>query len=230
MEFISEFEKNTNEYSTKIKDSIYLEKEKDKKDIVKGVEDICEVIIGANEIEYQSISTSEKSKFIRDKKLEIASGVMKNENHTKKFSQSLIQNGLQSINQFSSILYLNELYKVNCIIYNNDTKKYYSTTVKNYEQLYCVYRNNSWFQVNDMIDSEKPTFSEISELSSVVTLDYSSLFIYQPFLDSLSKYKVKQLEEIAENEGVSLENKKGKKKIKKELYNEINLKHYIQDI
>jgi len=230
MEFISEFEKNTNEYSTKIKDSIYLEKEKDKKDIVKGVEDICEVIIGANEIEYQSISTSEKSKFIRDKKLEIASGVMKNENHTKKFSQSLIQNGLQSINQFSSILYLNELYKVNCIIYNNDTKKYYSTTVKNYEQLYCVYRNNSWFQVNDMIDSEKPTFSEISELSSVVTLDYSSLFIYQPFLDSLSKYKVKHLEEIAENEGVSLENKKGKKKIKKELYNEINLKHYIQDI
>ena len=230
MEFISEFEKNTNEYSTKIKDSIYLEKEKDKKDIVKGVEDICEVIIGANEIEYQSISTSEKSKFIRDKKLEIASGVMKNENHTKKFSQSLIQNGLQSINQFSSILYLNELYKVNCIIYNNDTKKYYSTTVKNYEPLYCVYRNNSWFQVNDMIDSEKPTFSEIRELSSVVTLDYYSLFIYQPFLDSLSKYKVKQLEEIAENEGVSLENKKGKKKIKKELYNEINLKHYIQDI
>ena len=230
MEFITEFEKHTHAYSKKIKGSIYLEKGKDKKDIVKGVEDICEVIIGANEIEYQTISGSGKPKFIMDKKLEIASNVMKNTNYTKKFSQALIQNGLQSINQFSSILYLNELYKVNCIIYNNDTKKYYSTTVKNYEPLYCVYRNNSWFQVNDMIVSDKPTFSEISELSSVVTLDYSSLFIYQPFLDSLSKYKVKQLEEIAEKEGLSLENKKGKKKIKKELYDELNLKHYIQDI
>ena len=115
MEFITDFEKNTNEYSTKIKDSIYLEKAKDVG--VKGIKDICEVIIGANEIEYQTISASEKPKFVQDKKLDIASKVIKNTKHTKKFSESLIQNGFQSINHFSSILYLNELYKVNCIIY-----------------------------------------------------------------------------------------------------------------
>jgi hypothetical protein len=228
MEFITDFEKNTNEYSTKIKDSIYLEKAKE--ETVKGVKDICEVIIGANEIEYQTIGASEKPKFVQDKKLDIASNVIKNANHTKKFSQSLIQNGFQSINHFSSVLYLNEFYKVNCIIYNNDAGKYYQTTVKNYEPLYCVYRNNSWFQVNDMIDSEKLKFAEIKELSSVLTLDYASLLIYQPFLESLSKYKVKQLEEIAEKDGISLVNGAGKKKIKKELYDDINLKHYIQDI
>jgi len=228
MEFITEFEKNTNEYSTKIKDSIYLEKAKQVE--VKGIKDICEVIIGANEIEYQSISTSEKSKFVMDKKLDIASNLLKNAKYTKKFSQSLIQNGLQSINHFSSVLYLNEFYKVNCIIYNKDTGEYYQTSIKNYEPLYCVYRNNSWFQVNDMIDSENLKFAEITTLSSVLTLDYPSLFIYQPFLESLSKYKVKELEEIAVNEGISLVNDKGKKKIKKDLYDEINLKHYIQDI
>jgi len=228
MEFITDFEKNTNEYSTKIKDSIYLEKAKDVG--VKGIKDICEVIIGANEIEYQTISASEKPKFVQDKKLDIASKVIKNTKHTKKFSESLIQNGFQSINHFSSILYLNELYKVNCIIYNNDADKYYQTSVKNYEPLYCVYRNNSWFQVNDVIDSEKLKFAEITELSSVLTLDYASLLIYQPFLESLSKYKVKQLEEIAEKDGISLVNGTGKKKIKKELYDDINLKHYIQDI
>ena len=227
MEFITEFEENTNDYSKKIKDSVYIENVKPMS--VKGIEDICEIIIGANEIEYQSISTIEKQKFIRDKKLEIASGI-KNANYAKKFSQSMIQNGLQSINHFSSILYLNELYKVNCIIYNNDSNKYYSTTVKNYEPLYCVYRNNSWFQLNDMVDSEKQNFSEITELSSVLTLDYPSLFIYQQFLESLSKYKVKDLEGIAETQGVSLVDGKGKKKIKKELYDDINLKHYIQDI
>ena len=228
MEFITDFEKNTNGYSKKIKDSIYHETAKPIE--VKGCKDICEVIIGANEIEYQSISTSEKSKFIRDKKLDIASNVIKNEKHTKKFSQSLIQKGLQGINHFSSVLYMNEIYKVNCIIYNKDTNKYYSTTVKDYEPLYCVYRNNSWFQVNDTIEFEKLKFAEITELSSVVTLDYPSILIYQQFLESLSKYKVKQLEEIAVNEGISLVNGTGKKKIKKELYDDINLKHYIQDI
>jgi hypothetical protein len=228
MEFIKEFENNTNQYSKKIKDSIYLEKAK--KIDVKGCEDICEVIIGANEIEYQTIGEVGKNKFITDKKLNIASGVPKNSKYAKKLSQSLIQNGFQGINNFSSILYLNEFYKVNCIIYNTTTKKYYSTTVKNYEPLYCIYRNNGWFQVNDVIEAGKTTFSEVSELSTVVTMDYPSIFIYQQYLESISKYKAKQLEEIAVKEGIPLENDNGKKKIKKELYDTINLKHYIQDI
>ena len=67
MEFIKEFENNTNQYSKKIKDSIYLEKAK--KIDVKGCEDICEVIIGANEIEYQTIGEVGKNKFITDNTL-----------------------------------------------------------------------------------------------------------------------------------------------------------------
>jgi len=228
MEFIKDFENNTNQYSKKIKDSIYLEKAK--KIDVKGCEDICEIIIGTNEIEYQTTPSVGKKKFITDKKLDIASGVQKNSKYAKKLSQSLIQNGFQGINHFSSILYLNELYKVNCIIYNTDTQKYYSTTVKNYEPLYCIYRNNGWFQVNDMIESDKKSFSDVSELSTVLTMDYPSIFIYRLYLDSISKYKAKQLEEMAVKEDIPLETDKGKKKIKKELYDAINLKHYIQDI
>ena len=53
---------------------------------------------------------------------------------------------------------------------------------------------------------------------------------YKPFLLAFSKYKAKELEVIAGQEGIALVNEEGKKKIKKQLYDEINLKHYIQDI
>ena len=72
---------------------------------------ICEIIIGANEIDYTSCEESQKTSFINQKKLEIASSVIGHEKYSKEFSQSLIQNGFQSKNVFSSILYLNEYYK-----------------------------------------------------------------------------------------------------------------------
>ena len=122
MEFIEIFEHSTNQYSKKIKDSKYTEGRQEIQQ--KGVDDICEIIIGNNEIEYSSCEYSQKSSLILKKKLEIASSIIPKENYTKKFSVSLIQNGFQSKNVFSSILYLNEFYKIHCIIYNEDTNQY----------------------------------------------------------------------------------------------------------
>ena len=116
MEFIEIFENSTNQYSKKIKDSKYTEGRQEIQQ--KGVDDICEIIIGNNEIEYSSCGNSQKSSLILKKKLEIASSIIPKENYTKKFTVSLIQNGFQSKNVFSSILYLNEFYKIHCIIYN----------------------------------------------------------------------------------------------------------------
>tara|TARA_Y100001935_G_C17310788_1_gene515972 strand:- start:3639 stop:4328 length:690 start_codon:yes stop_codon:yes gene_type:complete len=229
MEFITDFEKNTNQYSKKIKDSTYIEKGRSLND-EKGCKDICEIIISQNEIEYSSLDSVQKNKFIVDKKLDIASNVIKHQKYSKKFSVSLIQKGLQTENNLSSILYLNEIYKTKCIIYNKDTNKYYTTNVKGYEPVYCIYKQNSWFVFEEKPNYDDLIFSDISDLNTILNFDYPSIFIYKPYLDSLSKYKIKQLEEIAADLDISLQSSNGKKKLKKELYDDINLKQYIQDI
>ena len=54
--------------------------------------------------------------------------------------------------------------------------------------------------------------------------------IFKPYLKPLAKYKVKELEQIATDLSISLKDNQGKKKLKKQLYDEINLKHFTQDI
>lgn len=232
MEFINDFESNSNNYTQKINNSKYTEGKKIVKG--KGVDDICEIIIGNNEIEYESCDPLQKGSFVNNKKLEIASNVVKNTKYSKKFTVPLIQKGLQGKNILSSVLYLNEYYKVNCIIYNKDTDEYYQTSLKNYDPLYCIYKNNSWFRSKAYIDIKKlQNFGhlyDISSLENILTLDHPDIYIYKPFLLAFSKYKAKELEVIAGQEGIALVNEEGKKKIKKQLYDEINLKHYIQDI
>ena len=106
MEFIQGFELKNNNYTSKIKDSKYIEG--NQQVIKKGANDICEIIIGNNEIDYESIDKKQKSQFITSKKIQIASDIKLNDNYISDFSESLIQNGLQKINILSSILYLNE--------------------------------------------------------------------------------------------------------------------------
>lgn len=235
MEFIQDFEKVNNQYASKIKESLFIEGKKKAIDI-KGSKDICEVIIGNNLIEYQTLDDNMKNQFIVDKKLSFASSINifskdKSKNpFIRKWNLKLIQTGLQNQNYLSSIIYLNEFFKINTIIYNEDNKKFYKTTYKNYEPLYCVYKNNSWFLMDPPKDKENMVFSDIKELDKILTFDIDTLMIYKPYLDSLSKYKLKELEDLAKNFDIPLTTQAGKKKLKKDLYDEINLKQYIQDI
>ena len=235
MEFIQDFEKVNNQYASKIKESLFIEGKKKEKDI-KGSKDICEVIIGSNLIEYQTLEDNMKKQFIIDEKLTIASSINifskdKSKNpFIRKWNLKLVQTGLQNLNYLSSIIYLNEFFKINTIIYNEADQKFYKTTYKNYEPLYCVYKNNSWFLMDPPKDKENMVFSDIKDLDKILTFDIDTLMIYKPYLDSLSKYKLKELEDLANNFNISLTTQAGKKKLKKDLYDEINLKQYIQDI
>lgn len=235
MEFIEDFEKVNDQYAKKIKESLFIEG-KNKVTEIKGSKDICEIIIGANVIDYQTLEDNMKAQFIVDKKLSLASSINmfskdKSKNpFIRKWNLKLIQTGLQKYNHLSSIIYLNEFYKINTIIYNEGCNKFYKTTFKNYEPLYCVYKNNSWIFMDPPKDKENMIFSDIKELEKILTFDIDTLMIYKPYLDSLSKYKVKELEDLANNFNISLTTQVGKKKLKKDLYDEINLKHYIQDI
>ena len=231
MEFIDIFEKTKNNFASKIKDSKYLET------IVKKVKshkykDICEIIIGSNEIEYSSLNNEEKENFIRNKKLEIASSIetIDKDKYIPKWKPKLIQNGFQNINNMSSILYLNEKYKINTIIYNDQTNKYYKTSLKNYDPFYCTYIKDSWETIDNRDFKDIKIETDISDLNKIIEMDIDTIFIYKPFLGPLSKYKIKDLENIAIQENINLSQLNGKKKLKKDIYDEINLKHYIQDI
>jgi len=228
MEFIERFESEAYKYTKTIKTSSFVEGHGKKVQKKEGTKDICEVIIGANEIEYSSIEKVQKPHFIINKKLEIASNIEKNEIFSKKFSTSLIQSGLQNNNHISSIFYLNHYYKVHCIIYNQDTKKYYQTTVKEYPKVVCIYKDNKWSESTEEIP-EKINYSDIQELNQIIELDVDWM-IYKPFLASFSKYKLPELEKIATENDVSLETITGKKKLKKDLFDDINLKHFKKDI
>lgn len=219
MELIESFQHLNNTYSKKIKTVRYTEGEKVTIE-KEGVKDISELIIGNNELEYNNIDKSHRNSFVVNKKLEIAGDVKKNDKYNKKFTVKLIQNGLQEINHLSSILYLNEFYKIHCIIYNGNTKQFYHTSFKEYPKVVCIYKNNTWF-LDDNIDA-KDSSTDIQDLSNILKIDCETA-IFKTFLGSLSKYKMIDLEGYCKERSISLLKSNGKKKLKKELYDEINL-------
>lgn len=222
MEFIVEFKNKHNHYCEKIKDSVYFELRKQTK---QGFQDICEIFINHYETDYSILNENEKIKYLITKKLEIASlidNIQFKELYNTKFSKKIITSGLQSTNKLSSILYLNEHYKCNCIIYNVDTNKYYQTSLKNYPKIYCEYKHNTWFPHDNIEDIN--ILNDINDLQNIIHMDISTIMIYKPYLKSLSIYKLKELQDIASELNISFINHKQKKKTKQELYNEINLK------
>lgn len=225
MDLIETFQHLNNQYSRKIKTIKYTEGEK----VIiekEGVKDICELIIGNNELEYNNIEKSHRNSFIVNKKLELAGEIKKDERYSKKFSSKLIQNGLQEINYLSSILYLNEIYKIHCVIYNSNTKKYYHTSYRNYPKVVCLYKNNTWF-IDDTLEVPIES-SDVQDLSTIITLD-CDVMIFKTFLNPISKYKINELEDKCIERNIKLLKSNGKKKLKKELYDEINLYEIKKD-
>ena len=224
MELIKDYGNVTNSYTKKIRitkytegENITIEKE--------GVKDICEIIISHNDHEYSTIQKNHKENFITNKKLQIADEVKKDEKYNKSFSPKIIQRGLQNKNCLSSILYMNELYKVNTVIYNESNGKFYKTSLMKYPILLCQYKNNSWYDLENGKYTDNTQFSSLEELSNIISFD-TNIMIFKSPLQALSKYKVKELEELCNDAQIDLM-KNGKKKLKKDLYNDLTI-HTIQ--
>tara|TARA_B110000967_G_C18845685_1_gene541832 strand:+ start:484 stop:1161 length:678 start_codon:yes stop_codon:yes gene_type:complete len=224
MELIKEYKNVHNDYTKKIRVTKYTEGENITRE-VEGVKDICEIIISQNDQEYDTVQKTQRKNYIIKKKLEIADVVEKNERFTKSFNPKLIQRGLQNNNHISSILYMNELYKVNTVIYNTITNKFYKTSFMDYPILFCEYKNNSWHHLEDVKVDENTKYHPISEIPDILTHD-TTMMIFKSNMESISKYKIKDLEIMcSENDLETTRN--GKKKLKKELYDELSL-HYIK--
>ena len=178
-------------------------------------------IISQNDQEYNTMQKQQRENYIVNKKLEIADNVTKNEKYSKNFSPKLIQTGLQNKNYLSSILYMNELYKVNTTIFNSMTNKFYKTSYMEYPMLFCEYKNNTWHYLEDVDINQGTKFHQISELSDIITQD-TSMLIFKSTMLPISKYKVKDLEDMCVK--LNLETyTNGKKKLKKELYDQLSL-------
>ena len=238
MEFIEKFKDNHFDFTQKIKNSVFLEdtiKDSNKEEIhdnevqnnKRGFNDISEIFISNYDLNYKLLENNEKNSYCIKKKLEIASDLGdKNFNYNSKFTESLICNGLQDKNKFSSILYLNDYFNCNLIIYNVSTKKYYKTGIKDREKIGCIFENNQWFpyeNINDESLTEKTYINDITDLDKIIKFDIQTNLIYQYYLKNISKYKMNDLIDICKDLNINIMNGT-KKKLKKKLYDEINLK------
>ena len=228
MELIKEYKNVHNDYTKKIRVTKYTEGENITRE-VEGVKDICEIIISQNDQEYDTVQKTQRKNYIIKKKLEIADVVEKNERFTKSFNPKLIQRGLQNNNHISSILYMNELYKLNTVIYNSITNKFYMTSFMDYPKLFCEYKNNSWHHLEDVNVDENTKYHPANESAvnrpDILTLD-TNIMIFKSNMESIAKYKIKDLEIMCGENGLET-TINGKKKLKKELYDELSL-HYIK--
>lgn len=220
MELINQLKENNHTFTSKIRDSPFIEGNVTMGEVVESYKDICECFIANSEIEYSTHSSKET--FTKTKKLEIASDI-DNSGFTKTFSKNMIQRGLQKENHYSSVLYLNHHYKVNCVIYNSVTNKYYKTGVKNAPIFMCVYGNNNQWSIMEGDIPQDIEYSTNDDLEHILTMDISTNMIYKTNLLAIGKYKVAELEEKAKSLDVPLI-VNGKKKNKKILYEDVNLK------
>jgi hypothetical protein len=194
-----------------------------KKEMSEKYKSIYELILSIKDNEYQILEMKEKDKYVSDEKILLCSEAddkYNTYNFNKKISKSLICSNLQKYkdNLLSLILFYNDYFKINLIICHDN--KYYKSGLKNFENIYIKYIKNGWI-IQEM-NSENIKYENILDLKYCIELDIKTNFIYNLYLKAISNYKVDELISIANELNIDL-NKNGKKKIKKELYDEINL-------
>tara|TARA_Y100000389_G_scaffold51039_1_gene46758 strand:+ start:435 stop:1151 length:717 start_codon:yes stop_codon:yes gene_type:complete len=141
-------------------------------------------------------------------------------NYSKYMNSTLIQHGLQSMNTVSALLYLSDYYNVSTNVYiessSNVKVKTSEKTRKEFNIMYTQARK--WTELSVKPDYKNGTFED---LGLCLTIDVKSKDIYNKYLNPIGKYKAPELIEIAKEMNLPLE-KDGKKKVKKELYDDIN--------
>ena len=232
MEIFKEIKNKNNNYSKKIIRNKYTQDiskkiniEPKKYDEKNNFKNIYELILSFKDNQYQILENSEKDKYTSDKKILLCSKVddeYDSYNFNKRvLSKSLICANLQKHkdNLLSLILFYNDYFKINLILCHDD--KYYKSGIKNFDNIYIEYTKNGWI-IKDINFSYDIKHLNILELKYGIELDLKTNFIYNSYLKAISNYKSEELINIAKELNIDLM-KNGKKKVKKELYDEINL-------
>ena len=178
---------------------------------------------------YLTLPDNEKSIYMNKLIIELCSEIDENSqkydnyNYNNRYiKKSIIQYSLQNkYDLISSIYYLNDYYKKHfVIVYEN---KLYKTCIKNYPIFYLTYNNH---KITISESSDIIEYDDINKLFSLIPLkddiNKSLLNIYKMPLNPIGSYKIDELKQMANEYKISLKNGT-KNKVKKDLYEEINL-------
>jgi len=224
MELLSSLNSNKN-YCDTIKTSNYTQRVNDypRKKVYHKINDL---FIDRFDATCSILEEKEKEIYIKQRIVEIATAIDENKseaydifNYSKQMKSSIIQIGLQSVNNLTSLLYLSDLYKVSSIIYIDSLQTKITTSKKTRNLLHILYKDGSFMIMDEPVDFKEGEFKQLGEC---FVLNTKNLDIYTNHLQAISKYKSPELIDIAQQLGLSLEHN-GKKKVKKHLYDDINL-------
>jgi len=241
MEHFLTFGDNTDNYSKKIEINNYTQGENEEKvntNILK-TKNILEIILSTKDYNYQILENTEKTNYVLKKSLELSTFLdlnYDNYNYNKrKFNKTNICNSLQKSNQLSSIFFYNDYYGINIIICNklNDCTKYFKTCVKELEKVFILYDDGKFsllqetpeiIMFNSIDEKMGPVDDPYYALSKVIHFDIKpDNIIYNLSLKPIASYKADEIINLAKENNLVLTKSNGKKKTKKELYDEINL-------
>ena len=231
MDIFKDLKTKNNNFSEKITKNKYTQNiveksfiEETKYGETTNFKSIYELILSIKDHEYQILENSEKDKYISDKKIVLCSKV-DDEYDTYNFNKRILSKSIicsnlqkQNDNMLSLILFYNDYFNIN-LIFSHDNK-YYKSGLKDFENIYIEHTKNGWI-IKDINFSYDIEHLNILELKYGIELDIKTNFIYNSYLKSISNYKSDELIDIAKELNIEL-TKNGKKKVKKDLYDEIN--------
>lgn len=193
---------------------------------------IVDLIIGLHDSMYKIIPQNERNDYLRKQTSQIASFLEEHKLDYDKFNfnkkvmkSSIIQSGFQETKHdyISSVYFLNEYYKKHHILVDDIKKICYHSSSKDYESVYVYKSGDEWFMKEDNVDEYK--VASIIDYYDIIN-DISckdNMMIYNLYLGSLSKYKLNELQVIAQELKIPIMKGNGKSKLKGDLYREINL-------
>jgi len=175
---------------------------------------------------YLLIENKDKKLYIKQLIISIATEIdemksSKYDNFTylKCMNSSLIQQGLQAMNTVSCLLYLSDYYGVTTHVYLGQSGQHITTSDKDRNEFNVLFKGNKWSELSNELPDYKQ--GEFKDLGVGLVLDVTTKDIYKKYLNPIGKYKAPELVDIAKSMNLPLE-KDGKKKVKKELYDDIN--------
>jgi len=249
MEHFLSYNNNSDKYSDKITINKYTQGENECKvnvNILKS-NNILEIVLSKKDYNYQILSPEEKSNYVQKKSLELSTFIDLNYDnynyHKRKFNKNLLTRSLQLKNQLSAILFYNDYYNINIIICNKiyDMMKLYKTGLKDLEYMFIEYNDNNFNHINESdlnIEGDiKYNLSKVNEtmgpvddpyysLENVINFDIKDNIIYNLYLKPITNYKVEELSKLASEFDINVKKENGKKKTKKELFDDINLSKF----
>jgi hypothetical protein len=227
MDLLSKFMNNTS-YCDRIKSSSY--EQSVNKDVQQSSSNkfptVIELFFSVFDPHYIIIEPNAKELYVKQRIMDIATKLDEDKsktydrfNYLKLMNTTLIQQGLQSMKSVSSLLYLSDYYSVSTNIYVETGLVKVRTSDKVRKEFNITFKNHTWSELSVI-----PTYSDgtFDNLAKCLVMDVKTKDIYKKYLNPISKYKSPELIEIAKEMNLPLDNN-GKKKVKKELYDDINL-------